>query len=166
MLGGLALVMAGSVQAENGIGQDAVAMTVGVTAADRQPDQSSTVPFMLRGRYFVADTMAVTAGAGFALKSGDADGFDLALLGGARQYLDDQGRLLPFAGGFMAYQSTNDGDWTHLQLLGEFGAEYFLDPQFSIEGSVRAGYSSIDTGFMTVNTLGTHGVNLSVNYYF
>lgn len=168
----LGLVAVGNAQAENGIGTDAVALSVGVTESDRSLAGEGNVPFLLRGRYFLDETLAVTAGAGFAAKGGDADGFDFAVLGGARQYLDDRGSLLPFAGGFIGYQTTDDGDNTHIQLLGEFGAEYFFSPQFSVEGSARAGYSSVEWqaggqgGTTKENTFGTHGVNLSVNYYF
>jgi len=65
-----------------------------------------------------------------------------------------------------------------MSIIGEFGAEYFLHRQFSVEGSIGFGYTSSETetttgtgaGAVTTNfkdtTIGTQRVALSFNFYF
>lgn len=141
-----------------------------------------TDDFMVTGKYFVANDLALLAGFGLGVKGGDAEGTDLGLLVGVRKYLkvDD---FAPFVGGKFEYSSTNDGTTKGLGLLGEFGAEYFLGKQFSVEGSVGFGYTSQEeeTTVTTTNltgatvtskrsvkgtNIGTQRAGLSVNYYF
>jgi len=54
--------------------------------------------------------------------------------------------------------------------MGEFGAEYLLHKQFSVEGSIGFGYSSVETETATTNykdtTIGTQKAAISFNFYF
>jgi hypothetical protein len=128
-------------------------------------------------KYFVLRNLAVLAGFGFGAKGGDAKGTDLGIGVGIRKYLklDD---FAPFAGAGLFYSTTKDGDQKDMSILGEFGAEYFLHRQFSVEGSVAFGYTSSETetttgagtGAVTTNvkdtTIGTRRVAISFNFYF
>lgn len=141
--------------AGNSLQRGAMALNVGV-------DDTMTVG----GKYFLADRVALLADVGFSMGSGDtSDSTDFALRAGGRYYLRSAD-VAPFAGGFLAYSSFLDGDVTRLSIAGEFGAEYFMAPQFSVEGSAQIGVSiesvndSDDVYFLT-NTAG-----LSINYYF
>jgi hypothetical protein len=133
------------------------------------------------GKYFVDNDLAVLAGLGLGIKGGDADGTDISLAGGARKYLSTAD-FAPFAGGLFVYSSEQDGNVTSLSLLAQFGAEYFLGKQFSVEGSVGFGYTSQETtsveitgtGFTTTvvettfkdTTIGTSRAGVSFNFYF
>lgn len=133
--------------------------------------------FVITGKYFILKDVAVLAGFGFGAKGGDAKGTDLGISVGARKYLkiDD---FAPFAGGSFFYSNTKDGDQKDMSIMAEFGAEYFLHRQFSVEGSVGFGYTSSETetttgtgaGAVTTNfkdtTIGTQRVALSFNFYF
>lgn len=138
-----------------------------------------------RGKFFTGPDMAILAGAGLNTYGGDADGTDLSLSAGARKYVGT-GTFAPFFGGSFTYESIESGATpeavfggnagaidkvTTVALVGEFGAEYFFSPQFSIEGALRAGFSSSDVddingGTTTVTRFGTFGSQVSVNYYF
>lgn len=152
----------GSASAANSIRQGAFGFNVDVND-----------DFVLTGKYFVTRDVAVLAGFGLGIKGGDASGNDVALAGGARKYLkvDD---FAPFVGGTLFYSSTKDGDQKNFSLMGEFGAEYFLYKQFSIEGKVGFGYSSQETtttvGAVSTTTrvtnIGTDRAGISFNYYF
>jgi hypothetical protein len=80
----------------------------------------------------------------------------------------------PFFGGKLQYLTTRQGnfDVTDIVLMAEFGAEYFLAKQFSLEGSVGAGYASQKVepvGGVTSTTataMGTTTFSVSANYYF
>jgi len=138
---------------------------------------NSNNSFVISGKYFVLKDFAVLAGFGFGAKGGDANGTDLGISVGARKYLkiDD---FAPFAGGSIFYSNTKDGDQKDMSIIGEFGAEYFLHRQFSVEGSIGFGYTSSETetttgtgaGAVTTNfkdtTIGTQRVALSFNFYF
>ncbi len=126
--------------------------------------------FVLSGRYFILNDLAVIAQFGFGIKGEDGEGTDIGIGGGVRKYLrtDD---LAPFVGGSIFYRSTQDGDVKNLAVLGEFGAEYFLHKQFSVEGSVGFGYLRDETTnavgtTTTVTTVGTQRFGLSLNFYF
>ena len=129
--------------------------------------------FIISGRFFVMDDVAVLAGLGFGVKGGDADGTDFGILVGARKYLkvDD---FAPFVGGTLFYSTTQDGDDKDLSVLGVLGAEYFMHKQFSIEGNVGFGYLSqerrVAAGTTTTTfketTIGTQRFGVSLNFYF
>jgi hypothetical protein len=137
--------------------------------------------FVLTGKFFVLNDLAVLAGFGMGIRGADAKGVDLGITAGARKYLkvDD---FAPFIGGAFFYSTTQDGDAKDFSLLGEAGVEYFMHKQFSIEGKVGFGYTSRETttktttaqgGFLVQTTtttrvtdLGTERLGLSFNFYF
>jgi hypothetical protein len=130
---------------------------------------------MITGKYFVKNDMAVLAGFGLGINGNDGDGTNLGVMVGIRKYLkmDD---FAPFVGGLIQYEDINAGVKnvkleTKTTFLGaQFGAEYFLHKQFSVEGSIAAGYQSVDQdqggGSTTVSTLGTQRAGISFNFYF
>lgn len=144
-----------------------------------QNDQADN--FMINGKYFVGNDLAVLAGLGVRVAGGDAKGTDIGVSGGIRKYLktDD---FAPFVGGRVIYTSTNDSNTKDLSVMAEAGAEYFLSRQFSIEGRVGFGYTSNEvqtsttiivggvpfTSTSTAKTtyIGTGTLGLSANFYF
>ena len=148
----------GSALAANSLKQGAAGISVNVDD-----------DFVLSGRYFVTNDLALLAAFGIGAKGGDADGTDFGIGVGIRKYLimDD---FAPFIGGSFFYSTTRDGDQTDWDLMGEFGAEYFLHKQFSVEGSVGFGYMSSETDMGATDyeetTLGTRRFGLSLNFYF
>ncbi len=151
---------------------------IGTAAAATTSLQQGTVgisvdvnnDFVLEGRYFVMNDLAVLGQFGFGIKGDDGSGTDIGLGVGIRKYLRTED-LAPFVGGTIFYSSTQDGDLKDFSLLGIFGAEYFLHKQFSIEGSVGIGYSSEDTknaagATTTITNVGTQRFGLGLNFYF
>lgn len=133
--------------------------------------------FMLEGRYAFSKDMSVLAGIGLQMvDTGQATNnkaTNIGLMGGIRKYLETND-YAPFFGGRLQYMTTRQGanDVTDFVLMAEFGAEYFLGKQFSLEGSVGAGYTSRKSepvaapGSTTATAFGTTTYNLSANYYF
>jgi len=124
--------------------------------------------FVITGKYFVLKDLAVLAGFGFGAKGGDASGTDFGIGAGLRKYLktDD---FAPFVGGSLFYSTTKDGNQKDFSIIAEFGAEYFLHKQFSVEGSIGFGYTSSDTTDGTnykETTIGTQKAAISFNFYF
>jgi len=133
--------------------------------------------FLIKGKYLISQDLAVLAGFGLQMvDSGavaNAKSTNLGLMGGIRKYLktDD---FAPFFGGKLQYLSTRQGtnDVTDLVLMAEIGAEYFFAKQFSLEGSVGAGYASQKlepvggTTSTTKLAIGTASYSVSANYYF
>jgi len=169
----LALVMVmgmaiGTASAANSLKTGTLGMSIGVTD-----------DYVIAGKYFTANDLAIIAGLGIRAMGGDAEGTDIGIRVGARKYLrtDD---FAPFVGGQLDYSSTNDGNTTSLTLMGVAGAEYFFAKQFSVEGSVGFGYGSQEdktpsvdpiTGATTstsvkASAIGTSRAAVSVNFYF
>jgi len=125
--------------------------------------------FMLTGKFFILNDLAVLAGFGVGAKGGDAKGTDVAVLAGARKYLrtDD---FAPFAGGEIEYRTTQNSCQKDLAVAAKAGAEYFLGKQLSIEGSIGFGYMSTETKAPLAKfkdtTIGTQKAGLSANFYF
>ncbi len=131
----------------------------------------------ISGRFFFADDLAITAGLGFQINSGDLDGTFLSFNVGMRKYLktDD---FAPFIGGQFSYitydASRPDAaggkfvDFSGYEFDGLVGAEYFLGKQFSIEGSVGIGigHANDDIAHEDTNFIGTRNLGVSANYYF
>jgi hypothetical protein len=134
---------------------------------------NSNDSFVISAKYLILKDLAVLAGFGFGAKGGDADGTDVGIGGGVRKYLTIED-FAPFVGGTIFYSRTRDGDQKDMSVMGEFGAEYFLHKQFSVEGGVGFGYTSsktrTTTGAVTTTfkdtTIGTQRVALSFNFYF
>ncbi len=151
-----------------GIGNASAANSLKQGSAGMSVDVNND--FVLSGRFFVLNDLAVIGQFGFGIKGEDGEGTDFGIGGGVRKYLkvDD---LAPFVGGNIFYRTTNDGDVTSLSVLGIFGAEYFLHKQFSVEGTVGFGYLRDETTNAagtktTVTTVGTQRLGLSLNFYF
>ena len=137
--------------------------------------------FLINGRYFITKDMAILAGFGLQMVDSGATtsskSTNIGLMGGFRKYLktDD---LAPFVGGKLQYLGTRAGtgataaDVTDLSILAEIGAEYYLAKQFSLEGSVGAGYASQESkavvggGSSKMTGFGSVTYNLSANFYF
>lgn len=151
-------VFAANASAANGLKEGAAAFGVNVND-----------DFVLSGRYFLSNDLALLALFGFGLKGGDASGTDAGIGIGIRKYLSTED-FAPFVGGVASYRTTQDDNLKEASILAVFGAEYFFEKRFSVEGSVGFGYTSIDdsTGPAKVseNTIGTQRVGLSLNFYF
>ncbi len=149
----------GTASAANGLKAGQVGMSVDVNN-----------DFVLSGRYFFTDDLALIAQFGFGIKGDDGSGTDIGLGASVRKYLSTKEDLAPFVDGNIFYKSTEDGDVTSLAVLAEFGAEYFLHKQFSVEGRIGFGYQRDETTFAgtttTITTVGTQRFGLSLNYYF
>ena len=148
---------AGSASAANSLNAGSVALNVGM---DR-------VTPLIAGKYSISKDMAILGGLGF--QSAGPNGrkeTTLALLAGVRKYLktDD---FAPFVGGVFQYSTTSGTPSSSTtSLLAEFGAEYFLAKQFSIEGKARFGFGSEDNAGAKTSTFGTSTAGVGVNYYF
>lgn len=126
---------------------------------------------MIEARYTVKKDFAVLMGVGIGILGADAKGTDLGLMGGGRYYLKNED-LAPFVGGRFMYGSTNDSNRTAFAILGEAGAEYFLNKQFSFEGRVGFGYASVETKATATTAkskasiFGSSSFVLGANFYF
>lgn len=165
----------GTAQAENSLQNGSFALNMqisdsilggNVAVTDGLGNQTET-PLMVAGKFMIAKDAAVLLGFGLGIYGGDGEGTDLAIKGGYRSYMSTAD-FAPFVGASFAMKSYNDGDTTETFVLGEFGAEYFLSRQFSVEGSAYAGYGAIsqDIPDTTASRIGTYGSSVSVNYYF
>jgi len=127
--------------------------------------------FIINGKYFIENDMAVLGGLGLRINGSDAKGTDIGLLIGARKYLKSDD-FAPFVGGRFTYSSTSDSSLIGMGITAEAGAEYFLAKQFSLEGRVGFGYSSSDQKATVTNAaykstyIGTTSVGISANFYF
>ena len=126
--------------------------------------------FVLTGRYFVAQDLAILALFGLGQHGGDSSGTDFGLGVGIRKYLSTED-FAPFFGGVINYRkSTREDDLKEASIMGIFGAEYFFEKRFSVEGNVGFGYTSTETtpGATTRRdtNLGTQRFGLSLNFYF
>lgn len=155
---------AGSAWAESSLREGAFGFTVKVVNTDTELSDKA-VAGMISGRYLLQDNLAVLAGFGLNFRGQDDDGTDVALMGGIRHYLNTSS-FAPFVGGYLEHHRYNDGNSKVTRLIGEFGAEYFLARQFSIEGSIGLGYTLQDEEAEDVSRLGTQRSAISVNYYF
>lgn len=151
----------GSAWAESSLREGAFGFTVQVVNFDTEITENG----MIAGRYLIQDNMAVIGGFGLNFRGQDADGTDVALMGGIRHYLNTSS-FAPFLGGYLEHHRFNDGDSKVTRLVGEFGAEYFLARQFSVEGSIGLGYTLQDQGPADFSRLGTRRSAISVNFYF
>jgi len=158
--------MSGTAVAENSLRTGAKAINLTVNTTGDSVLLSEALDTRLKGKYFTSNTMAILFGVGLNLYGSDGDGTDMSLMGGVRSY-QGSGDFATFFGGSISYADLESlGNVTEIAFLGEFGGEYFFHRQFSVEGSLRAGYASADFGPVTVTNLGTFGGQISLNYYF
>lgn len=126
---------------------------------------------MVSGKYLVLDDLAITAGVGLQASSGDLDADFFSLSGGVRKYFRTD-EFAPFLEGKFTYVSEDIDalgvDKTIADFSANFGAEYFLHKQFSIEGSVGLGFGTLHDKILDKDYtyFGTHTVGLSANFYF
>ena len=168
----------GSAFAANDLQQGKMGISVGmgdsVFSHKAMPESTGLINDVVdvNGRFFIAKDLAVTAGIGLQVDGGDAKGTYFSINGGIRKYLkvDD---FAPFIGGQVTIVSSNvdsNNNVTLFDLAGMFGAEYFMNKQFSLEGAVGIGLGSADVkvaGTSTTDTyFGTRTVGVRANFYF
>jgi hypothetical protein len=152
-------------------------LVTGAMAANslKQGDFGISVGFsddgiVIGGRYFVIDTLAVTAELGFQKESGDRDDSQTIMSFGARKYLKKED-FSPFAGGEMVYERDKIlADTEMVGLTGYAGAEYFLNTKFSVEGSVGIGVARVENNAVApeeeYTVFGTTSGGVRANFYF
>jgi hypothetical protein len=126
---------------------------------------------MISGKYFLAGDVALIAGFGFQISSGDEDARLFGISAGVRKYLKIS-EFAPFVEGRFSYITERIDiqgiDRDTFDVAGVFGAEYFLHRQFSIEGSVGLGFGHVNDNISNNNFsyFGSRTVGVSANYYF
>ena len=163
-----ALVMiAGSSYAANSLNAGTFGLGVSMVQQNVTANGQTVNNPLIQGKYSITRDIAVLGGFGFL--SGGPSGNStttFSLLGGVRKYLkvDD---FAPFVGGVLEYSSTSSAPSSSSTLVAaEGGAEYFLAKQFSVEGKVRIGYLSTDSGTIKSTYFGTTTVGAGLNFYF
>jgi Outer membrane protein beta-barrel domain len=141
-------------------------------------DQNQNNPIVdIGGKLFIAKDMAITAGLGFQMNSGDLEGTYLSFNAGIRKYLktDD---FAPFLGGQLSYitydaelppaQGGQYVDFSAFEVSVMVGAEYFIGKQFSVEGSVglAIGKAEDDQSNLDTTYIGTKNLGVKANFYF
>jgi hypothetical protein len=178
----MAAALAGNAFAANSLASGAKALTIGfgdsvLNNVANPTDQNQNNPIVdIGGKFFIAKDMAITAGIGFQMNTGDLEGTYLSFNAGIRKYLktDD---FAPFVGGqfsYITYDAKVDpgavkvADFSAFELTAMFGAEYFLGKQFSIEGSVGAGIGKATDDIVHKDTtyIGTRNFGVKANFYF
>jgi len=180
--------LTGSALAANSLASGSKAISIGFGdsvlnhVASPTDQNQNTPPVDISGRFFVAKDMAITAGFGFQMNSGDVEGTYIGFNVGIRKYLktDD---FAPFVGGqfsYMTYDAKLDvpgagkyADFSAFELAAMVGAEYFLGKQFSIEGSIGVAIGQMETDFINgarqnadTTYLGTKNLGVKANFYF
>jgi hypothetical protein len=173
--------LAGTAFAANSLAQGSKAISIGfgdsaLNNVANPTDQQPRNPIVdISGRLFVSKDMAITAGLGFQMNSGDLEGTYLSFNAGIRKYFktDD---FAPFVGGqfsYITYDAKVDpapkyADYSAFEFAGLVGAEYFFSKQFSIEGSVGVaiGQATDDIAHKDTTYLGTKNLGVRANFYF
>jgi hypothetical protein len=124
----------------------------------------------ISGRYFLMDTMALTADLGFESQSGDRSDTFFALAVGIRKYLK-KADFASFVGASIRYE--NDRISTRKDMIGifgDFGAEYFFAKEFSVEGAIGIGISQVEDKTFNPSqdytVFGTTVSGVRANFYF
>jgi hypothetical protein len=160
--------LSGSAFAANSLASGKFGLSVGFTNLSSFP---SGLEDTIIGKFFVSNDVALIAGFGFSNASGDPgmpDGTDLSLLVGARKYLKKED-FAPFVEGIFVYLTQDSTKLDTIGVLANFGAEYFLHKQFSLEGSVGLGLLMVETntGPSADSTIfGTNSLGVRANFYF
>jgi hypothetical protein len=160
------------------LGATAISIGFGDSALNNVANPTDTEPrnpiVDVSGRYFVGKDMAITAGFGFQMNSGDLDGTYLSFNAGLRKYLTI-GDFAPFVGGqfsYITYDADINGvtiaDYSAYEIAGLFGAEYFLGKSFSIEGTIGVAFGSGENDQTNEDTtyIGTRNMGVRANFYF
>jgi hypothetical protein len=161
VVAGLLLVglAGGTALASNAIREETFGFSVGIASDD----------VFLSGRYFMLDDLAILGGTGFNLQGGDRSESDFGLFVGMRKYLT-RSDFAVFVGALAGYavhgEEGSENDAALFRAEANGGAEYFFDPQFSVEGSVGVGLRFGKLAKDDVYSLGTFTHALAVNFYF
>jgi len=175
--------LSGSAMAANSLASGAKALTIGfgdsvLNNVANPTDQNQNNPIVdIGGKIFVAKDMAITAGLGFQMNTGDLEGTYLSFNVGARKYLktDD---FAPFVGGQLSYityeaelppaQGGKYVDFSAFEASVMVGAEYFIGKQFSVEGSIglAIGKAEDDQSNLDTTYIGTKNLGVKANFYF
>jgi hypothetical protein len=173
--------LAGSAFAANSLAQGSKAISIGfgdsvLNHVASPTDANQNNPIVdIGAKFFVAKDLAITAGLGFQMNTGDLEGTYLSFTAGIRKYFktDD---FAPFVGGqfsYITYDAKVDpapkyADFSAFEFAGLVGAEYFFSKQFSIEGSVGVaiGQATDDIAHKDTTYLGTKNLGVRANFYF
>ncbi|MEK6743154.1 MAG: outer membrane beta-barrel protein [Nitrospirota bacterium] len=175
--------LSGSAFAANSLASGSKALTIGfgdsvLNNVANPTDQNQNNPIVdIGGKFFVGKDMAITAGVGFQMNTGDLEGTYLSFNVGARKYLktDD---FAPFVGGQLSYitydaelpaaQGGKYVDFSAIEFSAMVGAEYFVGKQFSIEGSIglAIGKAEDDQNNLDTTYIGTKNLGVRANFYF
>lgn len=175
--------LAGSAFAANSLVSGASGISIGfgdsvLNHVASPTDENQNNPIVdIGGKLFVAKDLAITAGLGFQMNSGDLEGTYLAFNVGIRKYLktDD---FAPFVGGQLSYitydaelpaaQGGQYVDFSAFEVAGLVGAEYFFGKQFSVEGSIglAIGKAEDDQNNLDTTYIGTKNLGVRANFYF
>jgi hypothetical protein len=123
------------------------------------------------GKYFISNDMALLGTFGLQSDGSDADATYFSFGGGVRKYLEVDD-FAPFVQAKFQYISVQVDpdivDDTIFDLSVGFGAEYFFNKQFSVEGSVGVGLGIIqdDVNNFDDRYFGTRTMGVSANFYF
>jgi Outer membrane protein beta-barrel domain len=126
---------------------------------------------MISGKYFIQNDLALIAGFGTQVSSGDVSSDFYGFSAGVRKYLT-LSDFAPFVGCKLSFERNkndlNGIDRKVFDVSAVAGAEYFLQKQFSIEGSVGIGFGSVDNNAPDTDYtyFGTRTVGVSANFYF
>lgn len=173
----LVLGMAGGAFAANSLQKGKFGISVGmgdsVFSHPAIPNVDAVVNNVVdvSARFLAANDMAIYGGFGLQTDGGDADGTYLSLTIGARKYLK-VADFAPFVGGQLSYVTVksdpNIVDLSVIDLAGLFGAEYFVGPQFSLEGAVGIGFGQYTDDLVNKDDtyFGTRTVGVRANFYF
>lgn len=124
----------------------------------------------ITGKYFFDRDLAVLAGFGFQTTTGDTDADYFSFLLGLRKYMGT-GEFAPFLGARISYETfeeTGVTDEEAIDILAEFGGEYFFSKQFSMEGSIGIGFGTVEDNLAGTDYtyIGTRTVGVAANFYF
>jgi hypothetical protein len=150
----------GSASAADNTSSSLTAGTFGINVGFQDSSLGGTGVIMISGKYLVLNDLAITAGVGLQASSGDLNADFFALSGGVRKYFRTN-EFAPFVEGKFTYVSEDIDiigvDRTTAEFSANFGAEYFLHKQFSIEGSVGLGFGTVnDKNSIGLYYFGTH----------
>jgi hypothetical protein len=187
MIAAVAILMvaalSGSAVAANSLASGSKALTIGfgdsvLNNVANPTDQNQNNPIVdIGGKLFVAKDMAITAGVGFQMNTGDLEGTYLSFNVGARKYLSTDD-FAPFVGGQLSYitydaelpaaQGGEYVDFSAFEFSAMVGAEYFIGKQFSVEGSigVAIGMAEDDRSNLDTTYIGTKNLGVRANFYF
>jgi hypothetical protein len=175
--------LAGSAFAANSLAQGSKALSIGfgdsvLNHVASPTDQNQNNPIVdVSAKFVIAKDMAITAGLGFQMNTGDLEGTYLSFNVGMRKYFktDD---FAPFVGAQLSYITydaelppANGGqyvDFSAWDVAGVVGAEYFFSKQFSIEGSVGLAIGTAEDNQSNLDTtyIGTRNMGVRANFYF